>query len=162
MSTESPLHRLLGAVFPRAFRFDDADIAALKATPLFEHLDDHEGSVVRRHLDRVTVDAGTVLAHQDGRSARELLVIVRGSVRIERDGRLLAQLGPGGIIGDLSLLDGKPRTATATADTETEIFILEQEGFLELLDIDPDFQRKLILRLVDRLRATDELANRAL
>ena len=158
MRSDSQLHRFLDTVLPRRHRSDDAAIDALKAVPLFDHLNGHQGSVVLRHLDHVTVDAGAILAQQDARSARELIVILRGSVCIERDRHLLARLGPGGIVGDLSLLDGEPRTATAIADTETEIFILGQEGFSALLEIDPDFQRKLMLGFVDRLRATDEIA----
>ena len=131
-------------------------VGALRDIPLFDHLDDAALARLARHVDRVTVGAGTVLVRQGARPSRDLLLILDGAVRIERDGGELARLGSGDFLGELSLLDGMPTTATAIVETRTDLLILHRDGFMQLLDTDPLFLRKLTIALGRRLRATNE------
>ena len=57
-----------------------------------------------------------------------------GSATVRRNGKKVATLGPGSVVGELSLLDHGPRTATVTADTEATVLVLDQRHFLGVLD----------------------------
>ncbi|MBS0419648.1 MAG: Crp/Fnr family transcriptional regulator [Proteobacteria bacterium] len=85
--------------------------------------------------------------------------VVSGRVRISasRPGGkevFLNIIGPGDSFGEIALLDGMPRTATATAMTRTELSILQREPFLRLLDSEPRLARHLIKLLCSRVRWT--------
>jgi len=98
-----------------------------------------------------------VLAEDEGDT---LFVIVRGQVKvsiISEDGRevILSMLGPGDFFGEMSLLDGKPRSATVTAVEETELVSLRRTEFLHLLEKVPEIALKLLAGLTARLRKAD-------
>ena len=61
--------------------------------------------------------AGTLIVDQ-GQTGREAFVILDGSVIVKRNGKKVATLGPGAVVGELSLLDHGPRTATVTCETD--------------------------------------------
>ena len=65
---------------------------------------------------------------------REAFVIVDGSATVKRNGKKVATLGPGAVVGELSLLDHGPRTATVTTDTDTTVLVIDQRHFLGVLD----------------------------
>lgn len=88
--------------------------------------------------------------------------VVSGRVRISASrpgGRevFLNVMGPGDAFGEIGLLDGKPRTATATALARTELLILRRERFAELLASEPSLARHLIQLLCERVRWTAQL-----
>lgn len=88
--------------------------------------------------------------------------VVSGRVRISasrRGGRevFLNIMGPGDAFGEIALLDGKPRTATATALARTELIILRRDRFAELLASEPSLARHLIQLLCERVRWTAQL-----
>jgi len=88
--------------------------------------------------------------------------VVTGRVRIStaREGGkevFLNLLGPGDAFGEIALLDGKPRTATATAITRTELTVIRREPFLSLLHAEPRLSDHLIQLLCQRVRWTAEL-----
>ena len=91
---------------------------ALKNVPLFAGCTKKELERIARSGDEIKMTAGTLLVDQ-GQTGREAFVILDGEVSVKRNGRKVATLGPGGIVGDLSLLDHGPRTATAICDTAT-------------------------------------------
>jgi CRP/FNR family cyclic AMP-dependent transcriptional regulator len=88
--------------------------------------------------------------------------VVSGRVRISASrpgGRevFLNIMGPGDAFGEIALLDGKPRTATATALARTELIILRRDRFAELLASEPSLARHLIQLLCERVRWTAQL-----
>ena len=88
--------------------------------------------------------------------------VVSGRVRISasRPGGkevFLNIIGPGDSFGEIALLDGMPRTATATAMTRTELSIIQRDPFLRLLDSEPRLARHLINLLCSRVRWTAQL-----
>ena len=88
--------------------------------------------------------------------------VVSGRVRISASrpgGRevFLNIMGPGDAFGEIALLDGKPRTATATTLARTELIILRRERFFELLAAEPPLARHLIQLLCERVRWTAQL-----
>jgi CRP/FNR family cyclic AMP-dependent transcriptional regulator len=67
-------------------------------------------------------------------------------------------LGKGDIFGEIALLDGKPRTADATAATDCELFVIERRDFLPLMREEPDIALGIIEILCSKLRRTTEQA----
>ena len=74
---------------------------------------------------------------------------------MKRNGRKVATLGPGAIVGELSLLDHGPRTATAVCETDCSLFVISQRHFLAVLDDVPTIGHKLLAALAGRIRELD-------
>jgi CRP-like cAMP-binding protein len=104
--------------------------------------------------DEVDVRAGTVLTHEGYREGF-FFVIVSGSVRIERGGRTINTLGPGDFLGEIALLDGGPRTATATTETPSRLLSMTYQMFHELLDASPHIRAAILEAVGQRLRALE-------
>jgi hypothetical protein len=71
---------------------------------------------------------------------------------------VLSVLGKGSILGEIAFLDGRPRTADATAVTDCELFVIERRDFLPLMREEPEIALKMIELLCARLRRSTELA----
>ena len=115
----------------------------LRRIPLFAGCTKKELERLARAGDEVDMAAGSLLADQ-GQTGREAFVILAGSVSVRRNGRKVATLGPGAIVGELSLLDHGPRTATVTCDTDCKVFVISQRHFLAMLDDVPTIGHKLM------------------
>ena len=98
--------------------------------------------------------AGSLLVDQ-GQTGREAFVILDGTVTVKRNGRKVAALGPGSIVGELSLLDHGPRTATAICDTDCTLFVISQRHFLAVVDDVPTLSHKLLASLAGKVRQLD-------
>jgi CRP-like cAMP-binding protein len=101
--------------------------------------------------DELDVRAGTVLTHEGYREGF-FFVIESGRVRIERGGKTINVLGPGDFLGEIALLDGGPRTATATAETECRLLSMTYQMFHELLDAAPEIRAAILEAVGQRLR----------
>jgi CRP/FNR family transcriptional regulator, cyclic AMP receptor protein len=122
-----------------------------------------------QHIDRIsacmvtkTVERGTNIWAK-GEPGASLCAIGTGTVKISIpsvDGKsvLFNVLGEGAIIGEIALLDGKPRAADATAVTDCELFVIERRDFLPLMREDPEIGIKIIETLCSKLRRTTEQA----
>src|SRR6187401_1680540 len=101
-----------------------AHIENLRNVALFSGCTNKELDRIARSGDEVKMPAGTVLADQ-GQTGREAFIVLEGEVAVKRNGRKVATLGPGAIVGELSLLDHGPRTATVTCETDAAIFVVD-------------------------------------
>jgi len=81
-----------------------------------------------------------------------MYVIRTGEVEIERDGKVVEKLVPGGIFGEMALIDGAPRAATATAKTACEVAPITEKTFLFLVHETPFFAISVMRTLAERLR----------
>ncbi len=134
--------------------------AFLRQVPLFKKLDEAQlaalaALVVQRRFAKGEL---IILAEAEGDA---LFVIEQGQVKvglIHEDGRevILSFLGPGEVFGELSLLDGKPRSATVTATAPTSLLMLRRPDFLGLLAGMPQIAVSLLGELAERLRRTDQ------
>jgi CRP-like cAMP-binding protein len=124
----------------------------LSHVPIFAGLGNKELEDVRNLLTELSVDAGTVLVKQ-GSYVTEFFIVETGTAKVERDGKLLAEVGPGDFQGEISLLDGGPRTATVTATSPMTILVANHAEFTSLLDRAPTIARQMLPALVARLRA---------
>lgn len=127
---------------------------SLRKVPLFSGVSRRHLDLIARLADEVRWDAGKVLARQ-GERGLEFLLIVDGSARVERDGKLIARLGAGDFFGEMSLIDGKPRTATVIADTPIVLLVIHRRSFGYLLDDVPRIQKRVLVTLCERLREAD-------
>ena len=72
---------------------------------------------------------------------------------------MLAMLGPGDVVGELSLIDGGPRSATVRARTDLAVLEIDRRDLTRLLKKAPSVMRKLLEALAGRLRDTDAMAS---
>lgn len=135
------------------------DISLLRKVPLFEVLKDEDLEAIAR----VTItrsydkDQGIILAEEEGDA---LFIIASGQVKVSivsENGRemILSLLGEGAVFGELSLLDGKPRSANVVATQDTALYMVRRADFLQLLYKVPQIAIGLLAELAARLRKTD-------
>jgi CRP-like cAMP-binding protein len=87
----------------------------------------------------------------------ECMYVVRaGKVGILAAGAVLENIGPNGTFGEMALIDGGPRSATAVAREPTEVAVIDEKAFLYLVQKNPAFALDLLRRLTARLRRTTE------
>lgn len=127
-------------------------------------LDAEEAAQVVGCMGLVPFAAGaTVLREGEGERADYLLLLLEGEVQVDTTGGLpgaaltLSVVGPGSIVGEMSLIDGAPRSATCTAMSPVIAGGLSRAGLERLIELHPRAAAKLLLglaqRLGDRLRA---------
>ncbi len=114
-------------------------------------------------FQRIVVGAGEVIFSQEEKG-NEAYIIDKGTVRIssrigDTGGELtLATLGRGTLFGEMSLIDSHPRSAQATAVTNTELIALNRDDFIEGLQKKPDKMQDVLSVFSERIRRADELA----
>jgi CRP/FNR family cyclic AMP-dependent transcriptional regulator len=132
----------------------DTDIQQrLRSVPLFSAFSDKQ---IRRIADagkQVELPEGRVVARED-QSGEGFHVILEGRVSVNVRGVDRATLGPGQFFGEMSLIDGKPRSATVTVIEPTTTFSITSWEFHPLLD-DADFTKGLLAELAARIRASE-------
>ncbi len=132
----------------------------LRSAILFRELDDEAAAALRSSMSEAKVARGDVI-FREGDAGDRMYVITDGKVKLGRtapDGRenLLAILGPGQMFGELSLFDPGPRSATATAVTDTMLLGLGHADLLAWLTGRPEVARALLLQLASRLRRSND------
>ena len=126
-------------------------VVVLKGVSLFSETPDEVLADVAALLEEVEVDAGEIVFHK-GDVGSALYVVVEGKVRVTSQDRVLVELGPRDIFGEMAALDTEPRSATVTALEATSLFRLEQEALYELMADRIEVVRGVIRILCSRLR----------
>jgi CRP/FNR family cyclic AMP-dependent transcriptional regulator len=134
---------------------DPSVTGALAATDLF-------GSLSKRALARIAASVRVVqhpaakdlTTEGDGGLGFHLITEGTASVSVRGTGR--RPLGPGDYFGEISLIDGKPRSATIIAETPMTTLSLASWEFAPLLDEEPEVTKALLLLLCQRLRASEQ------
>ncbi len=130
-------------------------VAVLENVPLFATLSQKQLEQIARLVDEVELPAGKRLA-TIGEPGRELLIIVDGHALVTtRQGRT-ARLGPGDFFGEMSLIDGDPRSASVEAATPIRLLVLGYREFWQLLDEHLPIVRKIVRTLSKRLRNVEK------
>ncbi|MEY3679890.1 MAG: Crp/Fnr family transcriptional regulator [Ilumatobacteraceae bacterium] len=129
-------------------------LESLGKVSLFSSCSNKDLEKIAKAGDEVTISAGTVVVDQ-GQTGREAFVLLKGSATVRRNGKKVATLGPGAVIGELSLLDHGPRTATVSADTDCTMLVISQRQFLGVIDAIPALAHKLLATLAGRIRELD-------
>jgi CRP-like cAMP-binding protein len=129
-------------------------IEQLRGVPIFRGLDEKELRRIAEVGKEVRFEPGTVVAEQDG-GAAGFHLILDGEVSVDVNGVERARLRSGQYFGEMSLIDGKPRSATVKAESPTTTFALTSWQFLPLLDEYPSISRALLVELSGRLRRVE-------
>jgi CRP/FNR family cyclic AMP-dependent transcriptional regulator len=129
----------------------DQKLQLLRAVPLFANCSKASLGQIARLVDEVNLPAGRVLM-REGRVGDEFFVIVEGKVRIERGGRRVEIEGPGDFLGEIALVDHRPRTATAICQTPCRLLVLGHREFHTLMADSPAISSAVLKALAERLR----------
>jgi CRP/FNR family cyclic AMP-dependent transcriptional regulator len=137
------------------------DLALLSDVPIFRLLDQYERATLAALLERRTCAAGETIFHQ-GEPGDEIFLVSEGRVEVYIDSDvgdkiILAENTRGDVFGEISLLDGGPRTAAAVALEPTEVLTLDRERLLDLVQKHPHVALDLLTVMGQRLRGTDEV-----
>jgi CRP/FNR family cyclic AMP-dependent transcriptional regulator len=132
----------------------DQKLDLLRRVPLFARVEHEELQAISQIVDEVEVPAGTALTHE-GRHEGYFFVIVSGSVRVERAGRTVNMMRDGDFLGEIAIIDGGPRTATATTVTPSRLLRMTHQRFQQLLDLSPLIRTAVLEELGRRLRSLD-------
>ena len=131
----------------------------LRHMPLFESLADDESVALQARLEERKFDTG-VHMFKAGDTGSTLFLIQEGAVEIstgEGKRTVLTSLYPGQFFGELSLLDGSPRSATATAVKPCTLLCLDRDDFQAFLTAKPQAATKILGEMAERLRQTNAL-----
>jgi CRP-like cAMP-binding protein len=123
----------------------------LRRVPLFADCAKVDLTKIERLVEDMELPAGHVLTRQ-GRPGDEFFVIVDGKVRVDRDGMRIDTLGPGDYLGEISLVDHRPRTATAVCETACRVLVLGHREFHTLMADEPRIAEAVMRSLAERLR----------
>ena len=134
----------------------DRKIEILAQLPLFAACNKRQLGQIAALTVPAELKKGTVMTRQ-GAAGGLAFIIVTGRAEVVRDGKRLALLGPGDVVGELSLIDGEPRSATVTATSDLEVLELDRADLLKLVTKVPPVMRKLLESLARRLRDADLL-----
>jgi CRP/FNR family transcriptional regulator, cyclic AMP receptor protein len=140
-----------------------ATCAALARSALFQGLDPTELDGIARAMRRRRYGRHEVIFHE-GDPGDALHLVVAGRVKIARESAeggeaIVAILSPGDTFGELVLLDGAPRSATAIALEATETLAMSRGSFATLIDGESPFRWRVMSGIAQRIRrVTDQLA----
>jgi CRP-like cAMP-binding protein len=130
------------------------DIDLLAGVPLFADLSAADLKRIASVAKRMRYREGAVVV-EEGSTGGRFFVIQSGSARVVVRGRSRTTLGPGAYFGELSVLDGEPRTASVVAAEPLEVWSIADFNFRPLLKDRPALALKLLAALTARLRRVE-------
>jgi len=135
----------------------------LERVPFLAALSDADRQWLAQRVRRRTYARGDVIFLKDD-PGEALFIVESGSVRIHVTGAqgtdlTLAVMNANDFFGDMSLLDGEPRSASASALTDSTLIVLERDHFTELVRKRPDAALAVLARVTHRLRGSDQMAS---
>jgi CRP-like cAMP-binding protein len=128
--------------------------AALRKVSLFDDLSDAELHRVAELGEEVWAEPGAVLIDQ-GKVGQECFVIIEGDVGVYIGTDQVATLHAGDMVGEMALIDHRPRNATVTASTPLQLLSFDTKRFRTLLDELPSAAEKVDALLHERARANE-------
>jgi CRP/FNR family cyclic AMP-dependent transcriptional regulator len=92
----------------------------------------------------------------EGDPGDAMYAVIEGNVEVTLGGQVVEQVGPGGILGELALIDASPRAATATATATARVARIDRKHFLFLVQEHPTFAIQVMAVMAERLRHANE------
>jgi CRP/FNR family transcriptional regulator, cyclic AMP receptor protein len=130
----------------RHARIDDQ----LAAVPLFEGLPRKQLRRISSLMTRIDRPTGQVLI-TEGQTGCEFFIVLEGEVEVRQGDRLVATRRAGEYVGEIALLDRRPRTATVVATTPVSVEVLSQREFVSLLAQAPELSEHILATMAQRL-----------
>jgi CRP-like cAMP-binding protein len=137
---------------------DRAHEAVIASVDLFRDLSKSQLKRLAEASIEVSHPPGKAVA-TEGRGGLAFHLILEGSATVSKDGRVLRTLGPGDYFGEISMIDGLPRSATVTAIEPLKAVAIPHVDFEGVIDDDPEFARHLLKTLCARLREAEARAS---
>jgi CRP-like cAMP-binding protein len=126
-------------------------VTALAGVPLFDGFSKRHLRRLAREADVVMFASGRAIV-EEGEAGEALFVILTGTAVVRRAGRRVAALIPGDFFGELSALDGGPRTASIVPDTPVEVLRVFRHTLRRMVEHEPALAIGLLEGLARRLR----------
>lgn len=126
----------------------------LAQVPLFSSCSTRDLGKIAKAADRINMVAGTTIITQ-GTAGKQAFVLLSGSATVKRNGKKIATVQAGAIVGELSLLDRGSRTATVVCDTDCELLVVDARHLFAVIDEVPAIAHKLLAALATRIRDLD-------
>jgi len=124
----------------------------LRGVAFFEGFSDEELDRVAELADDVEAEAGAVLVDQ-GRVGQECFVILEGQASVFANEEHIATVGPGMMVGEMALVEHRPRNATVVAETPMRLLAFDTRHFKQLLEEMPKAHDRVMEMLAARLQA---------
>jgi CRP-like cAMP-binding protein len=132
-------------------------IEVLRRMPFFHELDMREIIRVLNMTEVRGYSPGDLMI-AEGQPGEEMFIILTGKVRLHKGDAFITYLGPGAFVGELSLIDSQPRSASVTSEEPSRALVLRRKDFLRLVKTESALSSRLlwnVLQVVtDRLRKT--------
>jgi len=129
-------------------------VVALGGVPLFADLPKRALQRLAKQADELTFQPGEHLV-DEGLLGETLFVVMQGQAKVTRRGRRVGSVVPGDFFGELSTIDGGPRTATIVAETPMRVLRLFRATLRKLLDDEPQLAVKILDGIVRRIRQVE-------
>ena len=126
----------------------------LAQVPLFSSCSSRDLGKIAKAADRINMVAGTTIITQ-GTAGKQAFVLLSGSATVKRNGKKIATVQAGAIVGELSLLDRGSRTATVVCETDCELLVVDARHLFAVIDEVPAMAHKLLAALATRIRDLD-------
>ena len=147
----------LGGGFFRGRVSQDDKIDRLEEVTLLEGCTQRQLKAIAKITEVLEVPADTVLARK-GEAGDAFFFILDGRARVDVSPKKRVRLEPGEYFGEMSLLDGGPRSASVTAETPLRLLVIKRRDFATLLHEAPDLTTNLLATLSRRLRLAEQQA----
>jgi CRP-like cAMP-binding protein len=128
----------------------DAKIELLRRVPLFARCSKRELQEVASVADELRIPDGRTLTIE-GKHDRDLIVIVEGAAEVRRKGRKIATLRSGDFLGEIALVTAGPRTATVTTTAPSQLLVITDRDFRDLMQRTPSITFKVLQAVAARL-----------
>jgi CRP/FNR family cyclic AMP-dependent transcriptional regulator len=110
--------------------------------------------ILRREPDVRSFRQGETI-FKEGDSGDCMFAVIEGAVEIDLRGAVVERVTPGGVFGEMALIDGKPRSATAVAAVDCMVAAINEKRFLRLVEQTPSFALRMMQVITERLRRAD-------
>jgi CRP/FNR family transcriptional regulator, cyclic AMP receptor protein len=122
----------------------------LAEVPLFEGLSKQQLRRISSLMTRIDRPGGQVLT-REGEQGSEFFIVLEGEVEVRRGDRVIATRRPGDYVGEIALLDKRPRTASVVATTPVSVEVLSRREFVSLLAEAPELSEQIMATMARRL-----------
>jgi CRP-like cAMP-binding protein len=131
-----------------------AVIDHLRNVPLFRGMPAYALETVADRASETSFEAGATVT-REGEPGDTFYIVVDGRLEVSQHGSPIRELGPGDFLGEIALVDGRPRTATVTATEPVEALVIRRADFLEMIEFDSAVRLGILMALTERIRNTD-------
>ncbi len=129
----------------------------MKTLEVFNFFSEEDTSTIEKYMFRFEYEAGSFV-FREGTHGGYMFFIVEGEVEIikqfDEKTHVIAELGPSRSVGEMSLIDGVPRSASVRAKDDLSLIVLKNEDFRKLLDEHPAIANKVLMGMATLLSAS--------